>query len=100
MPCPVEGCNTSVVNVSRHISQCHPFYKPEAKKKVQVRAKKRCGLCNAETTRMDLHLQRIHKLGKGSQELKDGMSQATTVLEKSQVQEAEQKLAECLEDFK
>lgn len=91
---------THLVNVSRHVSQCHPFYKPEPKKKVQVRAKKRCGLCSAQTTRMDLHLQRIHGFVRGSQGHTDGLSQATTVIEKEELEQAEQKLAECMEDFK
>jgi hypothetical protein len=66
--CEVPGCKGFVANIRRHIRLCHP----DIQQDLQVKSKreyerKECPKCGVVTTRLNLHLQRIHGVAKGEQ---------------------------------
>lgn len=87
VPCP--ECDREIVNLNRHLVAVHAWTQERVqkrkkgieamagKKKRDYGGKKECGLCGTVVLRMDLHLQRTHKLGKGDAAFATALGKAT-----------------------
>lgn len=97
--CPY--CGEEKTDVPRHIRNCHPEKEVVKKQSKQRRpTTKVCAIeqCRVKTSRMDLHLQRIHKLVKGSAEYTEKLLEAAEPEEVAPVPEVEEEVENYLEE--
>ena len=86
-----------VVQIKRHMRLCHPdIQEEEVTQKSRIYERKEYDLCGVRTTRLDLHLIRVHRMQRGEELL--------AVLKDSQVIKVHNKetaaLDKCINDFK
>ena len=65
--CKVDGCKGLVINMKRHMRLCHPDIVEAVIQKARVYDRKECNACGARTTRLDLHLIRVHGMERGEE---------------------------------
>ena len=87
------------MQIKRHMRLCHPDIQEEEDvviEKKRTYQRKECEMCGVRTTRLDLHLIRVHKMQRGEELL--------AVLKDSQVIKIHSKetaaLDKCINDFK
>ena len=85
------------MNTLRHICGCHPDL--DVGKKERKDSKKSCPWenCSGVTTRIDIHLQRQHKISKDDPQYKVLLAAAQEYL--SEPEEAKDYLAEVIEEY-
>ena len=103
----MANCGASVVNLNRHLrvaTEAHravdieQYLRKRGEGTVKVArtygGKKSCPLCHVGTVRLDLHLQRIHKLKKGSRRYMSNLVAATMTEDQDSQSEYDRCLAE------
>ena len=97
MACQVPECKGLVANIRRHMRLCHPDIQQEVpRKQTRVYERKECAKCGVVTTRLDVHLKRIHGMVKG-QELVEGIAAGISRRADTPAMVA---LSNCLSDYK